>query len=595
MLKSKHKLWRTNFRKSALYAFIALIISISISLFGIITYTSESAKDNSRRTFESSLWSALQLQLQTYRLLDYLINLDVNAFPLKGEAFFEYDLLMSRIDLLREGDIGSLIRHFEEGRIVKHLNLISGELELLSFNIAKLEEGDESYLPSLIGRIQRLQPQIDEFVALVNKGSTAYIDTDHQAFKQNLSTIQLLSMSLLICLLLLSFFAVRALLALQKSLKDNHHLKTGMQTVHDDKASMMAFIHQELRAPIHAILSTARIAQNTSSPQDSMDYPKHIQETGEQLLQNLAMFSDLAHIEANKLHLFHTTGNLQSHIESYLTQFEPQMTRKGLQSIAYIDPSLPKEITIDFNRLKEMIICLLQNALTHTTSGSISIQIRPSILAVPLLTRPLESDKEASMLQIAIKDTGQGMPKRLQDNLRMIPLLPQNNESILKKVGLNLALCHKLVKLMNGEVHFYNSPKEGCEFWVDVPYYIEQTNKKNRHNTQLQSSKKRALVLEEDTHLADVLSNLLVSLNVTPVVFEDGQSLSADKFDVIILGHSIGLKENGLERIKSLKKQGVPILSYCANQIEQDTISIVPLFFPLLPSQLEKIMAQIFN
>ena len=167
----KESAWQSKFKQSVLYGFIAFIITISIAVFGIITYTSDSSKDNSRRVFESSLWNALQLQVQSYRFLNYLIALDENDYPLNGNAFFEYDLLMSRVDLLREGAVGSLIRTFEGGRTIRLLNIINGELELLSFNLSRMEGGDSSYLPNLIDRVQRIEGQINEFVTLVNKGS----------------------------------------------------------------------------------------------------------------------------------------------------------------------------------------------------------------------------------------------------------------------------------------------------------------------------------------------------------------------------------------------------------------------------------------
>ncbi|MEP3350588.1 MAG: HAMP domain-containing sensor histidine kinase [Marinomonas sp.] len=603
MLLSKQKAWLASFRKSVLYAFITLIITliitISITLFGIITYTNESTKDNSRRIFESSLWCALQLQIQSYRLLDYLINLDESTFPLKGEAFFEYDLLMSRIDLLREGEIGSLIRNFEEGRIVKHLNLINGELELLSFHISKLEQNDLSYLTSIIERIQRLQPKIDEFVSLVNKGSTDYINKEHKGFEQSLSAIQFLSMALLICLLLLSFFTVKALIELQKALKDGNKLKAGMQAVHEDKANMLAFIHQELRSPINAILGIAQTVKNAPSARSSTELSKHIEEAGDQLLQNIEMFSDLTQIETDGFSLLHTTDNLQKHVEACLTQFESQMTRKGLQGIVYIDPLLPKDITIDFNRFKKIIISLLQNALIHTPSGSISVQVRPSILAIPLMTTPPVSTQETRMLQIAVKDTGLGMPGLLQDNLRMSPLLPQDDESILRRIGLNLALCHKLVKFMNGEIHFYNAPQKGCEFWVDVPYYVErddtQIDKPEKASNHQSCANKHVLIIEEDSHLAKVLSNQLATLDIKVTLFREGNIPSKEKLDAIILGNSTWLERNGFDMMEQWKKQGTPILSYSTDAIKQYGLHITPLSFPLLQSQIEKIVTQRFK
>ena len=113
------KMWLSVFKQWLLYGFIVLVIVITLAVFSIITHTSDSSKNNSRRVFESALWNALQLQLQSYRFLNYLIELDQTATSLNGDAFFEYDLLMSRVALLREGDVGTLVRNFESGRTTR--------------------------------------------------------------------------------------------------------------------------------------------------------------------------------------------------------------------------------------------------------------------------------------------------------------------------------------------------------------------------------------------------------------------------------------------------------------------------------------------
>ena len=171
----KNKAWFSRLKQWSLYGFITLILTITIAVFAIITYTSDSSKNNGRRIFESSIWNALQLQVQSYRFINYLILLEEEDHPLEGKAYFEFDLLMSRVDLLRIGEVGDLIRTFENGRTSRLLNIINGELELLSFHLSKIEGGDLSYLPSLLERLQSLDDQINEFITLVNKGSNEFI------------------------------------------------------------------------------------------------------------------------------------------------------------------------------------------------------------------------------------------------------------------------------------------------------------------------------------------------------------------------------------------------------------------------------------
>jgi two-component system, NarL family, sensor histidine kinase BarA len=588
------KAWLSKFKQWILYGFIAFIITITIAVFGIITYTSDSSKNNGRRVFESSLWNALQLQVQSYRFLNYLVALNESDYPLNGKAFFEYDLLMSRVDLLREGEVASLIRNFEGGRTTRLLNIINGELELLSFNLSRIEDGDPSYLPDLIQRIQNIEEQINEFVTLVNRGSNEYISNQHKTLQKNLSDIQLLSMALLVCLLCLCFFTIKGLTELKNVFRRNDSLQSGILAVHEDKADMLSFIHQEIRSPINAILGVAKTLKATKSLYDTEALSQHIEESGQQLLQTIEMFSDLALIDAKKLTLAPSIEHLESNIENYLAAFEPQMTRKSLQGIVYIDPLLPTHIQMDFVRTKEIIVALLQNAIAYTPSGSISLQVRPSALHAPQIQLPADA-KEAKMLQIAIRDTGLGMPNQLQQNLRINPALPMQQEGPLpSKVGLSLALCHKLVYLMQGEMHFSSAPHKGCEFWVDLPYYEPNTSQPRTQTSFHCPDKTHALIIETDTHLAKIIALQLTTFNINVSFSKEGNFQEHKDYDLVILGNTPRFEIDGKDAIQQWKTKSCPVLGYHPQAISNPEYPIIPLHFPLTQSQLEPIIAKLF-
>ncbi|NLQ17199.1 sensor histidine kinase [Marinomonas sp. M1K-6] len=575
-----------------LYGFIALIITITVAVFGIITSTSDSSKDNSRRIFESSLWNALQLQVQSYRLLNYLIELDESDYPLNGRAFFEYDLLMSRIDLLREGQVGSLIQGFEEGRTTRLLNIINGELELLSLNLSKIEMGDHSYLPELIVRIKQIEVQTNEFIALVNKGSNEYITDQHRTLQRNLDYIQLLSIALLIGLLCLCFFIVKGLAELNKLFRRNSRLEVSINSVYKDRAEMLAFIHQEIRSPINAILGIAK----TLHGQKALDVPTslstHIEESGQQLLQTIGMFSDLALIDAKQLTLSPTTENLPAMLESYLAELEPQLTRKGLICILYIDPQIPSRVHLDFARVKEILITLLQNAITYTPSGSISLQIRPATSNAAVLQ---SANGDTRVMQIAIRDTGLGMPTELQHNLRVNPSLPMQQEGpLLSKVGVSLTLCHKLVYLMKGEMHFSCAPGKGSEFWVDIPFDVTNHAASDKFTPFLCPPNTQVLVVETDIHLAKIIGLQLASFNMDVTLSKEGDLQAEIDVDLVILGNTHHFKREGLDALEQWQERSCPVLSYHPQASLLTEFAVIPLQFPLTQSQFEPFIRRIF-
>jgi len=577
-----------------LYAFILIIISVSAAVFGIITYTTESEQTNKRRVFESALWNALQLQVQSYRFQNFLVALDSSDYPLNGNAFFEYDLLMSRIDLLRESDVGSLIKNFEGGRTTRLLNIINGELELLSFNLSKIEDGDPSYLPAFIDRIQKIEGQMNEFISLVNKGSNEFIANQHQELQRKLSYIQLLSLVLLGCLSVLCFITIKVFSELKKIAKSNESFQTSIQTAQEEKANLVGFISQEIRSPVNAILSIANTLKTKQTVESSQNLSKHIEESGHQLLQTMEMLSDLTLIDAHKITLTPTIENLQDSIKRILTVVTPQLSRKDLKCVVYIDPALPEYISVDFLRIKEIVIALLQNAITHTPSGSISLQIRSSVLPVPTTTLPTGT-QEAKVLQIAVQDTGIGMPSQLQQHLRVNPSLPmKQKDPIPNMVGLSLTLCHKLVYLMKGEMHF-SSTKQGSEFWIDIPFYVPNKSTLLKHSKFKCTEKKHALIIEKDTHLATIIGLQLDLFNIDTTFSNDGHFQDDNHYDLVILGSTHQLEYNTDDIIQQWKSLNIPILSYHSQSIDSSDYPIIPLHFPLLQSQLEPILSKLFS
>lgn len=158
--------------------------------------SNETNSHNERSASESILWNSVQLQLQTYRFVDFLQQLEKQNKPLNGTAYYQYDLLMSRVDLLRQGEVGAVIRSYPEGKAFRLLNIINAELELLSLNIARLENNEADNDDILEERVQSLFGPINEFVLEVNQGNKQKTNRIYLGLKEGLKDIQSLSLVL---------------------------------------------------------------------------------------------------------------------------------------------------------------------------------------------------------------------------------------------------------------------------------------------------------------------------------------------------------------------------------------------------------------
>ena len=122
------------FERSLGKLLLLCVLVSSLLTFLLIPLADSSARLNARQVFDSSRWHSLQLQLQTYRLMDYLSGITERDLPLQGNAYFQYDLVLSRVDLLRKGDLGRHIRSFANGRATRLLNIIAGDPDFQVLN-----------------------------------------------------------------------------------------------------------------------------------------------------------------------------------------------------------------------------------------------------------------------------------------------------------------------------------------------------------------------------------------------------------------------------------------------------------------------------
>ncbi|SBS24954.1 Signal transduction histidine-protein kinase BarA [Marinomonas spartinae] len=580
---------RLPFKKWYVMGFLSLLFSIIFFSGGIFFYASEGTKATQQRIYESSLWNALQFQLQSYRFVNYLIQIKPSDLPLKGEAYNQYELLMSRLDLLRNGDVGYLIRGITGGRTLRLLNIITGELELISLNLTKVENGDLSYLDSMVNRMHHLDKQVNELTVLVSRDTNKYIATQRRHLGDNLRHIQWMIGGFLLSLSLLLVCLVKSYQQYKKVFKQNQQLTQRVLYIKEEQAQKLGMIEQEMRPSIQALSSLSENFIKTDLQANKEQMSNHIKESSQQLMTTLNMFTDIALLEVNKLDLKYTTDNLEQFMESRILSMALQIHRKGLRLATYVDPFIQSTISLDFKRFSDILSVFVQNAITYTPQGgSISIHILPSDNETP---SPQTGER---MMRIVVQDNGIGMPNSVQTALRSKkPFSPSKEESPFhEEVGLGLAFCYKLVEHMQGDIHFTSEADHGSEFWIDIPYHI--TSDSQPLPTPLRSHTiTRALLFETDPILTNTLVLQLSKMNIEAILYDPQHYPSEEDFDVIVT-HVDTLSQEMENDIQQWSENGKPVLYGTLMSAEEEYIGSNGggLSSPLTQSKLERVLLQ---
>jgi signal transduction histidine kinase len=216
------------------------------------------------------------------------------------------------------------------------------------------------------------------------------------------------------------------------------------------KSAFLANMSHEIRTPLNAIVGFSNLLAQTNNEQERLEYVSVIENNNQLLLQLVNDILDFAKIESNTLELTYKPTDLNELIRDV-----DNTVRGRLQPGVELLHSSGTDHCVtmgDANRLSQVLINLLTNAIKFTPNGSITFGY---------MLRENE-------VYFFVRDTGMGIPKEQQKSIfnRFIKL----NKTI-QGTGLGLSICKNLVELMNGEIGVESDGVgQGSTFWFTVPY-----------------------------------------------------------------------------------------------------------------------------
>ncbi|CAD8114512.1 unnamed protein product [Paramecium sonneborni] len=266
-----------------------------------------------------------------------------------------------------------------------------------------------------------------------------------------------------------------------------------LKDYNSQKSKTLSFVSHEFRTPLTCIIQMLEeVLENKTSInlseqqliQSALDNSKYILNLSNDLL-------DLAQIRAGKFKIRNTLFDLKSLLRDCLNMFEIQAMKKNIQLNYYYDKSLPTEIWSDLNRIRQITVNLIGNALKFTLEGSITLKA--------YLDGPNE-------ICIEVKDTGVGMREEDQPKLFKAFAKIENKEASqmnAQGVGLGLLISNSIATQLNSEqrgLGFRSVYQEGTTFCFLV------TNNKSNYTDEIENyqDSKKEIDVDLETKLNDV-------------------------------------------------------------------------------------------
>jgi PAS domain S-box-containing protein len=224
------------------------------------------------------------------------------------------------------------------------------------------------------------------------------------------------------------------------------------------KSQFLANMSHEFRTPLNAILGyTHMLLNGVSGPVSDAQRKSltRIDSNSQHLLALINDILDITRIEAGRMPLNMSTFRIQSLVEEVMSELEPIIKRSNLSVRAVMPRTLP-QLRSDRQKVKQVVLNLLSNALKFTPAGSVSISAA--------------YDARDRVIGIAVSDTGVGIAP--DDRVKVFEDFRQLDSSPARGyggTGLGLSICRRLSQMLGGTIDLESEVDKGSTFTLRLP------------------------------------------------------------------------------------------------------------------------------